>query len=104
MQASGRNRPVASAKPQTSPVGSADSFAVTAYAVPEVPMETATSPSSRPSPSAAPMLSPVPADSAAPHEVRPTTSDGPATRGSATGRPSARSAYSGSHAPSAGEK
>ena len=76
----------------------------TAYAVPDVPTETATSPSTRPSPSAAPMLSPVPADSAAPHEVRPTTSDGAATRGSATGRPTARAAYSGSHAPLAGEK
>ena len=50
------------------------------------------------------MLSPVPADSAAPHEVRPTTSAGPATRGSSTGCPSAVAARSGSHRPSAGEK
>ena len=50
------------------------------------------------------MLSPVPADSAAPAAVRPTTSDGPASRGSPTGRPSAASACPGSHWPVAGEK
>ena len=43
-------------------------------------------------PSAAPMLSPVPAEIAAPQEVRPTISAGPAIRGSATGCPSARDA------------
>ena len=38
------------------------------------------------------MLSPVPGETTAPHEVRPTTSDGPATRGNSTGWPSAAAA------------
>src|SRR5450755_251636 len=100
---SGRNRPVASANPATAPVMSAAGTLVTAYAVPEVPIETTTSPSPTPSPSAAPMLSPVPGDSTAPPGVRPTTSDGAASRGVATGRPSAISAMPGSHFPSEGE-
>ncbi len=104
MATSGRNRPVASANPATAPVVSAAGTFVTAYAVPDVPIETTTSPSPTPRPSAAPMLSPVPGDSTAPPGVRPTTSAGPASRGVATGRPSAISAISGSHWPPAGEK
>ncbi len=95
---------MASANPATAPVVSAAGSSVTAYAVPEVPIEITTSPWSMPSPSAAPMLSPVPADRAAPPGVRPTISAGAASRGVATGRPSAISAMSGSHLPSAGEK
>ena len=101
---SGRKRPVASAKPATRPDSSAAGSAATAYAVPEVPIETTTSPRPRPRPSAAPMLSPVPADSAAPPGVRATISAGAASRGSPTGWPSAVSAISGSQRPAAGEK
>ena len=101
---SGRNRPVASANPATAPDGSAAGTSVTANAVPEVPIDTATSPGCRPSPSAAPMLSPVPADTAAPQPVCPTTSAGRATLGTATGWPSAASARSGRQASVAGEK
>ena len=101
---SGRKRPVASANPATAPVVSAAGTLVTAYAVPDVPIETTTSPSPTPRPSAAPMLSPVPGDSAAPPEVCPTISAGAASRGVSTGRPSAASAMSGSQVPSAGEK
>src|SRR6266702_4513554 len=65
---SGRNRPVASANPATAPDGSAAGTWLTANAVPEVPIETTTSPGSRPRPSAAPMLSPVPAEITVPSE------------------------------------
>ena len=101
---SGRKRPVASANPATRPDLSAAGSAATAYAVPEVPIETTTSPSPTPRPSAAPMLSPVPADSAAPPGVRPTISAGAASRGSPTGWPRAAVAISGNHLLKAGEK
>ena len=60
MHTSGRNRPVASAKPATSPEGSAVGRSATVNAVPDVPIEITASPRSRPRPSAAAMLSPVP--------------------------------------------
>src|SRR5215470_7388402 len=104
VQTRGRNRSVASAKPPIAPLGSAEATAVTAYAVPEVPIDTAISPGSRPRPRAAPMLSPVPADTAAPRAVSPTASAGRASRGSRTWWPSASAATSGSQALSAGEK
>src|SRR5262249_60365168 len=84
VQTSGRNRPVASAKPAIAPLGSADGTVVTAYAVPEVPTDTAISPGSRPRPSAAPMLAPGPADTAAPQPASPPPPARRATRGRAT--------------------
>jgi hypothetical protein len=104
VQTSGRKRPVASAKPATAPEASAAGTAVTANAVPEVPIDTATSPGRRPSPSAAPMLSPVPAATTAPHAVSPTASAGRATLGSSAAWPSAADTTSGSHCPAASEK
>ena len=104
MAISGRNRPVASANPATTPDSSAAGRSVTAYAVPEVPIEVTSSPGSRPRPSAAPMLSPVPGASTAPVPVSPTTSAGWATRGSPGSWPSAAAATSGSQRLCAGEK
>ena len=46
---SGRKRPVASANPATAPVGSAVGVSLTAYTVPDVPSEIATSPGRSPS-------------------------------------------------------
>src|SRR5664279_6455153 len=43
------------------PPGSADGWSLRQKTVPDVPMDTATSPSARPKPKAAAMLSPVPA-------------------------------------------
>ncbi len=103
VQTSGRKRPVASANPAMAPDGSAAGTVVTANAVPEVPIDTATSPGCRPSPSAAPMLSPVPGASTAPVPVSPTASQGPATRGSRGSWPRAATATSGSQRPAAGE-
>ena len=60
MQTSGRKRPVASAKPSTSPVSSMMGSTLTANAVPLVPRLTTSSPGAAPTPSAAAMLSPVP--------------------------------------------
>ena len=61
---SGRNRPVASAKPATMPVGVARlGRSATAVTTPDVPIETTTSPGPAPSPSAAAALSPAPAPS-----------------------------------------
>ena len=95
---------MASANPAMVPVGSAAGISVTANAVPEVPIETATSPGSRPRPSAAPMLSPVPADTTWPRIVSPAAAAGSATRGSRIWCPIASAATSGSQTPSAGEK
>ena len=66
VQTSGRNRPVASAKPATSPDGSVVGDSHTANAVPDVPAEITASPVRRPTPSAAAMLSPVPGATTAP--------------------------------------
>src|SRR4029077_13189675 len=57
----GRKQPVASAKDATAPVASAVGASLTAKTVPDVPIDTTTSPAPRPTPSAAAMLSPVPA-------------------------------------------
>ncbi len=81
VQTSGRNRPVASANPATMPDGSATGDSHTAKTVPEVPMETTTSPGPAPTPSAAAVLSPVPGPSSAPDSVCPAGSDAPRTRG-----------------------
>ncbi len=89
VQTSGRNRPVASAKPATSPLASAVGVSATAATTPLVPIDTVTSPVTAPSPSAAAMLSPVPGPSTAPAAVRPTGAAGAATGGSATSRPNA---------------
>lgn len=67
----------------------------TAKTVPEVPMDTATSPAPRPRPRAAAMLSPVPAETRAPPAVRPAGSAGPSTRGTVGSCPSARRSRSG---------
>ena len=102
---SGRNRPVASANPATAPDGSSAGTSLTANAVPEVPIDTATSPGRSPSPSAAPMLSPVPADTAAPHAVCPTISPGRRHPGQPRARARvAASTRSGRQIPFAGEK
>ena len=67
VQASGRKRPVASAKPATTPVGSAVGVVETAKAVPEVPeAHDGNARARRPAPRAAPMLSPVPHATRAP--------------------------------------
>src|SRR5690606_41215314 len=95
VQTRGRSRPVGSANPETRPDASALGSDVTAKAVPEVPIETTTSPGRSPRPSAAPMLSPVPGPSAAPHAVSPTRPPGPATRGTPASRPSAAPSSSG---------
>ena len=95
---------MASANPATMPDSSAAARSVTAYAVPDVPIEMTSSPGSRPSPRAAPMLSPVPGASTAPPAVSPTTSWGLAIRGRPGSWPSAAAATSGSHRPDAGEK
>ena len=80
VQTSGRNRPVASAKPATSPDGSAAGDSHTAKAVPEVPAEITASPVRSPTPIAAAMLSPVPGPTTAPFHS-PADSNGPSTRG-----------------------
>ena len=87
------------------PVGSAAGVVGDANAVPEVPIETTTSPG-QPRPSAAAMLSPVPGASAQPAGASaPTTSAGAASRGSRGGRGRARACgSSGSQRRSAGEK
>lgn len=58
VQTRGRKRPVASAKPATVPTGSALGASATLNTVPEVPIETITSPGPAPTPSAAAALSP----------------------------------------------
>jgi len=60
VHASGRKAPVASAKPVTRPLGSAVGVAEIAETTPEVPIDSATSPSTMPRPSAAAALSPAP--------------------------------------------
>ena len=50
VQTSGRKRPVASAKPATAPVASAVGRSLIVYTVPDVPIETATSPGRSPTP------------------------------------------------------
>ena len=55
--------------PATIPDGSAAGTSATANTVPEVPIETTTSPGSAPTPSAAAMLSPVPGPRTAPTEI-----------------------------------
>ena len=80
VQTSGRNRPEASANPATAPDGSAVGRSLTAYTVPDVPMEMATSPGRSPTPSAAAMLSPVPGATTARRQV-PAGSNGASTSG-----------------------
>ena len=96
----GRNPPVASANPVTTPVPSATGRLLTVEATPEVPIETRTSPGRRSSPSAAAMLSPVPAAIGWPAVVWAATSPGGTTRGSRGSWPSAALARSGRQAPS----
>src|SRR6185369_11112131 len=74
--------PVASANPATAPLGSEVGLSLTVYAVPEVPSDRTATPGRSPRPSAAAMLSPVPQATLAPFHF-PTTSTGPATRGTA---------------------
>src|SRR5690625_37340 len=94
VQARGRNRPVASAKPLTIPVPSATGSSTTADATPDVPIEPTTSAGCVSSASAAAVLSPVPGAIAVPR-CSPTTSAGSGIRGKRKSRPSARSARSG---------
>ena len=81
VQTSGRNCPVASANPATSPLGSEAAVLATAYAVPDVPAEITASPVRSPTPIAAAMLSPVPGATTSERNV-PTCSYGPTTAGS----------------------
>ena len=81
---SGKKRPVASAKPATSPLPSCVAVSDTANAVPLVPKETTTSPGCAPNPSAAAALSPVPAAIGIPAEVLPANVCGSMIRGRIT--------------------
>ena len=96
---SGRNRPVASAKPATAPDTSPTGCSATAQATPDVPIESTTSPTTAPSPSAAAALSPVPGPSGWPAGVRAATSAGPTTRGSTTSWPRPSSSRSRRYSP-----
>src|SRR3990170_7571076 len=87
----GRKLPVASAKPATAPDGSAMGRSATAKTVPDVPIETTTSPGAAPRPSAAPALSPAPGATRMPDGTpgrsapgAPAASDGPSPRGRIT--------------------
>gem|GEM_PF-2324447 len=63
---------MASANPQTMPLGSAAGTSVTAATTPDVPIDTTTSPARAPTPNAAAVLSPVPGPSTAfPSAKRP---------------------------------
>ena len=96
---------MASAKPVTSPLGSAVRVSETMAATPEVPIDRDTSPGPSVTPSAAAMLSPVPAASTAPAAVRPMTAFGAAaTCGSSRSWPSACSTRAWSQAPVRVEK
>src|SRR5580693_212572 len=81
VQARGRKRPVASAKPAIMPVGSATGLSTTAATTPDVPMETTTSPGPAPTPRAAAALSPVPGPRSTPDGVLPAEPAGARTRG-----------------------
>ena len=70
-----------SANPATAPVASAAGQDATLNTVPEVPMETMTSPSTAPTPSAAAALSPRPGPSWTPVAVDPEADEGSTTRG-----------------------
>ena len=86
---------MASAKPATVPVASAAGTAETLNTVPDVPIETMTSPSTAPSPSAAAALSPAPGAERRPGPLaRPSLVDR-APRGRCGTWPSARCTSSG---------
>ena len=74
---------MASAKPATMPDGSAVGSSLTEYTVPDVPIETATSPERSPTPSAPAMLSPVPGATTAPPPLAGDVAPGPSTAGTA---------------------
>ena len=78
---SGSCRPVASAKPATSPDGSWGAVSLTALTTPDVPSDTMQSPGPAPTPSAAAALSPAPGPSSAPPAVVPIGAPGSATTG-----------------------
>src|SRR3990170_4217851 len=87
----GRKLPVASAKPATAPDGSAMGRSVTAKTVPDVPIETTTSPGAAPRPSAAPAVSPAPGATRMPDGTpgrggagAPAGAGGPGSRGRGT--------------------
>ena len=83
----GKCRPVASAKPATSPAWSAGALSLTALTTPEVPSDTMQSPGTAPSASAAAALSPAPAPMPAPDRMAPPFCAGPTIRGTIGARP-----------------
>ena len=95
---------MASAKPATAPELSADGVSATLNTVPEVPIETITSPGSAPTPSAAAALSPVPGPSGAPLGSSPARPVGPSTTGTTGRRPNACSSRSSRYSPVRGDQ
>src|ERR687886_732486 len=91
----GRNRPVQSANPATLPLGSVGATSLETNTVPEVPIETTTSPGSAPVPRPAAALSPAPGPSGAPDGSVPATPVGPSTSGVPMTRPKPSSSRSG---------
>ena len=93
-----RKRPVASAEPTTSPVGSAIGESATAETTPEVPMEMMTSPVWS-TPNATAALSPAPGPTTAPLGMRPAGSEGFRTLGTTASWPRANRSRSVLYAP-----
>src|SRR5436309_12520405 len=101
---SGRNRPVASANPAIVPDGSRTGRTATANTVPEVPIDTTTSPGRASTPSADAALSPAPGPSVAPQVVVPAGSLGASTWGSVTSCPNAQFSRSRRYSPVSGDQ
>ncbi len=96
---------MASANPQTMPLGSAAGTSVTAATTPDVPIDTTTSPARAPTPNAAAALSPVPGPSTAfPGANDPAASAGASTRGRRASWPNASRSRSGRYVPVAADQ